>query len=92
MNSVRVLSRRLATSAVRGSQAKKVNPKDLQPMIYPYTLTARLIQFPYKYYFNNSWMHRYLFYSFVLCYPLWIWIHFKGKRAARARSYQPSVR
>ena len=77
MNRVNVLTRRFATS-VRLAQAKKVNPKDLTPMIYPYTYMSRVIQYPWKYLFKTSWMHRYIFYSMILTYPFWIWIHFKG--------------
>lgn len=82
MNSVRQMGamiRLMSTTAA----AKKVSAKDLQPMIYPYTYTGKLIQFPWTYHFKNSWLHRYILYSMIVCYPLFVFIHFKGKNCPR---------
>jgi hypothetical protein len=58
---------------------KKVDPKTLTPMIYPYTWTAMMIHFPHVYEWKASWMWRYYTYSFVLFLPLWAWITSKGE-------------
>ncbi|EFN82388.1 hypothetical protein EAI_01530 [Harpegnathos saltator] len=39
-------------------------------MKYPYTLTAKLVQFPYKYYWKHSWLFRYMFYSIFATLPI----------------------
>lgn len=41
-----------------------------RPMKYPYTYAAKLAQFPYKFYFKNSWAVRYWVYSSILCLPI----------------------
>lgn len=50
-----------------------------RPMKYPYTYTAKLAQFPYKYYFKHSWYFRYWTYSLALTFPLIVFIHNKGR-------------
>lgn len=41
-------------------------------MKFPYTFTARLVQFPYKYYYNqkNAWVFRYGLYAAILTLPV----------------------
>lgn len=39
-------------------------------MRYPYTTTAQLRQFPYKYYFEKSWLFRYSFYAMFVAMPI----------------------
>ncbi|KZC06180.1 hypothetical protein WN55_10089 [Dufourea novaeangliae] len=41
-------------------------------MKYPYTLSAKLAQFPYAYYFHNksSWVFKYWAISFFVCLPV----------------------
>lgn len=46
-----------------------------QPMEFPYTYSAKLSQFPYKFYFRQSFMVRYFCYSFILMTPLIYSIH-----------------
>ncbi|KAJ8976304.1 hypothetical protein NQ317_010258 [Molorchus minor] len=41
-----------------------------RPMKYPYTFTAKMVQFPWKYYFTNQWIWKYYAISFVLCLPV----------------------
>uniref|UniRef100_A0A1E1WYR7 Putative secreted protein n=1 Tax=Amblyomma aureolatum TaxID=187763 RepID=A0A1E1WYR7_9ACAR len=46
-----------ATSAA--SSAVKAAPATGRRMKYPYTLTAKIAQFPYKFHFKNFWFIRY---------------------------------
>lgn len=39
-------------------------------MKFPYTTTAQLRQFPYKYYFEKSWFFRYGFYAMFVSMPV----------------------
>lgn len=50
-----------------------------RPMKYPYTYTAKIARFPYKFYFQNSWLFRYWCYSLVATFPLIVFLHKAGK-------------
>lgn len=50
-----------------------------RPMKYPYTYSAKIARFPYKFYFNNSWYFRYWCYSLVATFPLIVYLHKAGK-------------
>lgn len=81
--SLRSVARAMAT--MWGSQASKhakVDPSQLQPMIFPYTLTAQVIQFDWVFFLKQCWWPRYWVYASIACYPLWIYIHHKGKLIA----------
>ncbi|XP_011172968.1 uncharacterized protein LOC105205316 [Solenopsis invicta] len=41
-----------------------------RPMKYPYTFTAKIAQFPYKYYYQQSWMFKYLLFGTILALPI----------------------
>ncbi|XP_014271364.3 uncharacterized protein roh [Halyomorpha halys] len=41
-----------------------------RPMKYPYTLTAKIAQFPYKFYINNNWMWKYYLIALGVSFPL----------------------
>lgn len=41
-----------------------------RPMKFPYTFTAKFVQFPWKYYIKNQWIYRYYGISLILCLPL----------------------
>lgn len=41
-----------------------------RPMKYPYTFTAKIVQFPWKFYFQNQWVFRYWAFAFVVSLPL----------------------
>jgi hypothetical protein len=77
--SLRHVARAMATMW-GGQVAKrpKVDPAQLQPLIYPYSWTAKVIQFDWLYMYKNAWFPRYWLYATIVCYPLWVWIHFKG--------------
>ncbi|KAF6215097.1 hypothetical protein GE061_009846 [Apolygus lucorum] len=51
-------------------------------MIYPYTYSAKIAQFPYRFYFDNCWFFKYTVYATVVCIPAFL---FLGKK-----SYAPS--
>lgn len=46
--------------------------KDAQgrPMKYPYTLSAKIAQFPFKHYIDNAWGFKYFLISAVVCLPI----------------------
>lgn len=50
-----------------------------RPMKYPYTYSAKIAQFPYKFYFQNSWLARYWVFGMVAVFPLFYKIHKAGK-------------
>lgn len=41
-----------------------------RPMKFPYTFSAKLAQFPYKFYFKNQWIYRYYVPAVILCLPV----------------------
>uniref|UniRef100_U5ENN1 Putative conserved plasma membrane protein n=1 Tax=Corethrella appendiculata TaxID=1370023 RepID=U5ENN1_9DIPT len=41
-----------------------------RPMKFPYTLSAKIAQFPFKHYVQNQWIWRYYFISVGLCIPI----------------------
>ncbi|KAF2899773.1 hypothetical protein ILUMI_06410 [Ignelater luminosus] len=46
-----------------------------RPMKFPYTFTAKLTQFPWKYYINNNWVYRYYFIAVAVTFPVFYKIH-----------------
>ena len=51
------------------SEAAPEAPKG-RPMKFPYTMSAKIAQFPYKYYLNNNWVARYWMISAIACIPI----------------------
>ncbi|XP_044728922.1 uncharacterized protein LOC123292359 [Chrysoperla carnea] len=41
-----------------------------RPMKFPYTLSAKIAQFPFKHYLNNQWIWRYGAISCLICLPI----------------------
>ncbi|KAB0803562.1 hypothetical protein PPYR_00532 [Photinus pyralis] len=41
-----------------------------RPMKYPYTFSAKVAQFPFKFYLNNSWLYRYYFIAVGVSIPI----------------------
>ncbi|TGZ49173.1 uncharacterized protein Roh [Temnothorax longispinosus] len=41
-----------------------------RPMKYPYTLTAKVAQFPYRYYVKHSWLYKYLLIGTLVSFPI----------------------
>lgn len=47
-------------------------------MKYPYTYTAKIAQFPYKFYFTNSWLYKYWLVGLVVSLPVFYKVHKAG--------------
>lgn len=41
-----------------------------RPMKYPYTFTAKVVQFPWKFYFTRQWIWKYYAISVLVCIPV----------------------
>ncbi|KAI4495861.1 hypothetical protein M0802_008267 [Mischocyttarus mexicanus] len=41
-----------------------------RPMVFPYTMSAQIAQFPFKHYYKHSWLFRYWFIAIAVCSPL----------------------
>ncbi|CAK1583951.1 unnamed protein product [Parnassius mnemosyne] len=41
-----------------------------RPMKFPYTFSAKIAQFPLKYYIQNQWIWRYWFIGMGVCLPV----------------------
>ncbi|KAJ8926064.1 hypothetical protein NQ315_009919 [Exocentrus adspersus] len=41
-----------------------------RPMKFPYTFSAKIAQFPFKFYLKNQWIWRYYAISVVVCLPV----------------------
>ncbi|XP_068234122.1 uncharacterized protein roh [Palaemon carinicauda] len=52
----------------------KVDKMSGRMMKYPYTLTAKIAQFPLGYYVKNQWIFKYYIISLGLCIPVFSWI------------------
>lgn len=52
--------------------------KPANPMKYPYTFTAKLAQFPFKFYIQNQWLWRYYMFGFFCSLPVFYKIHKLG--------------
>lgn len=44
-----------------------------RPMKYPYTYSAKLAQFPYKFHINNQWFYRYYIFGFAATIPVFLY-------------------
>ncbi|KAG5887017.1 hypothetical protein JTB14_018395 [Gonioctena quinquepunctata] len=45
-----------------------------RPMKYPYTFSAKIAQFPYRYYYDNSWTYRYYIFALAASMPVFMYI------------------
>lgn len=43
-------------------------------MIYPYTLSAKIAQFPFRYYYDNVWLFKYFIFGIVASFPLFFYL------------------
>lgn len=41
-----------------------------RPMKFPYTFTAKVMQFPWRFYIEKNWIYKYYVISIVLCIPI----------------------
>ncbi|KAK9883877.1 hypothetical protein WA026_004816 [Henosepilachna vigintioctopunctata] len=46
-----------------------------RPMKFPYTFTAKIAQFPLKFYVKNNWIWRYYFIALAVSTPVFYKIH-----------------
>nr|ALJ10896.1 hypothetical protein [Dolomedes sulfureus] len=46
-------------------------------MKYPYTYTAKLARFPYKWHWDNFWLPRFLALGMVVSFPFFLFVHRK---------------
>jgi hypothetical protein len=54
---------------------------------YPYTIGAKIMQFPYRYYFEHAWVFRYWTYSLAVCTPVFWWIQTKARSEGNWKNY-----
>lgn len=43
-----------------------------RPMKFPYTLSAKIAQFPFKFYYNNNWLFKYYIFGLVVSLPVFM--------------------
>lgn len=58
-----------AFTALEKASGKKVGGPP-RPMKFPYTFSAKIAQFPWRFYIDNSRVYRYYLISIVLCLPI----------------------
>lgn len=49
-----------------------------RPMKYPYTFTAKLVQFPWKFYLTKNWLYKYYAVALIVTFPVFKKIHSLG--------------
>uniref|UniRef100_A0A182P3J6 Uncharacterized protein n=1 Tax=Anopheles epiroticus TaxID=199890 RepID=A0A182P3J6_9DIPT len=59
---------------------------------YPYTYTAKIVQFPYKHYIKNQWIWRFYFISFGLSLPLFYKLHSLANQSANKERWAETKR
>lgn len=57
-------------------------------MKFPYTFSAKIAQFPYKFYFNNNWIAKYYVIGLIVCIPVFKSISNLGEFYIIAGPYQ----
>ncbi|CAH0550248.1 unnamed protein product [Brassicogethes aeneus] len=55
---------------IKDIMADKVVEKVGRPMKFPYTFSAKVAQFPYKFYFSNQWIWKYYAVAMLVTIPL----------------------
>lgn len=53
-----------------GGAFSNKSSKQSRPMKFPYTFSAKIAQFPFKYYYKNNWMFRYYWYGVIGSIPV----------------------
>lgn len=69
---------RLITTLIGEGSKQKVDRSKLQPLIFPYTRTAALVQAPYIHHYKNAFAAKEMVLAWLLTLPLWMWITSKG--------------
>ena len=76
--SLKGLQRLINTLIGEGSK-QKVDRSRLQPLIYPYSRTAALVQAPYLHQYKNGFAAKETVLAWIITAPLWLYITSKGK-------------
>ncbi|XP_013787121.1 uncharacterized protein LOC106471080 isoform X2 [Limulus polyphemus] len=63
-----------------------------RPMKYPYTFSAKIAQFPYKFHFTKNWFLKYYIFGFALSYPIFLYIHKKVNSPAAVAAWEERQR
>lgn len=58
-----------------------------RPMKFPYTFSAKIAQFPLKFYIKNQWIWRYYFIALGLSLPVFYKIDRMGKQSLKHFKY-----
>lgn len=58
-----------------------------RPMKFPYTFSAKIAQFPLKFYIKNQWIWRYYFIALGVSLPVFYKIDRMGELLFKTRSY-----
>ncbi|KAK5644521.1 hypothetical protein RI129_005821 [Pyrocoelia pectoralis] len=75
-------------SALGGGE-KKASPRAMR---YPYTFTAKIVQFPYMHYFKHSWMYRYYSYALIISLPIFWKIQCKANSPENVAKWEEQKR
>jgi hypothetical protein len=78
-STVAIAARRTVSDLRIQTKSVVYKGKTYTRMVYPHTITAEQILYPWKYEFKTSWMMRYSVYAFIALYPLWVMVHNAGK-------------
>ncbi|XP_022694623.1 uncharacterized protein LOC111263624 [Varroa jacobsoni] len=70
-----IVTRALVLQAGRQASTSSGNSRR---MVYPYTWTAKISQFPYKFHYDNIWFFRY----FILGYLASVYVYWRIQRLA----------
>lgn len=61
-------------------------------MVYPYTLSAKFAQFPYKFYFTNNWVWKYWAVGVLLSIPVFAKIQALSYSPENVKKYEETKR
>ncbi|KAK2716549.1 hypothetical protein QYM36_006884 [Artemia franciscana] len=61
-------------------------------MKYPYTISAKIAQFPHRFYFEKSRHYRWWFYGMAASLPLFFWISSVANSPANIRAAEEKKR
>ncbi|OQR80077.1 hypothetical protein BIW11_05307 [Tropilaelaps mercedesae] len=78
---VRAVTTRFLALQTRRQMSSSASTGQSRRMVYPYTFTAKFVQFPHKFHYDNIWLFKY----FVPSYLITMYIFWKIQRL----SYSP---
>ncbi|CAH1115127.1 unnamed protein product [Psylliodes chrysocephalus] len=56
-------------------ETKRIYKSERKPMKFPYTFTAKLVQFPFRHYVKHNWIWRYYIFGLALSTPVFWYIN-----------------